>query len=235
MWATEALDKVRREVWNAARRRGQVQKARDLKSSRWALWKAGDRLNPKQQAKLDSIEETNQPLYRAYLLKEQLRLVFQLPFDEALDLLEAWLDWAENSSLPSFVDLAERIWEHLTPIANALDHRPSNAIVEGLNTRLRLITRRAFGFSFGRTPHRTGNAQSRSLHTHPPWSASVTPTKGCRSAATASQQSSESAGRSSSVPGSTARLPALCFLIGLDAGAGACLARGTPRCSRGRP
>jgi transposase len=146
MWATEALDKVRREVWNAARRRGQVQKARDLKSSRWALWKAGDRLNPKQQAKLDSIERTNQPLYRAYLLKEHLRLVFQLPFDEALDLLEAWLDWAENSDLPSFVDLAERIWEHLTPIANALDHRLSNAIVEGLNTRLRLITRRAFGF-----------------------------------------------------------------------------------------
>jgi transposase len=145
-WATEALDQVRREVWNAARRSGQVHKARDLKSSRWALWKAGDRLTSKQQAKLDSIEKSNQPLYRAYLLKEHLRLVFQLPFDEALDLLEAWLQWAEDSGLPSFVALADRIWDHLEPIANALDHQLSNAIVEGLNTRLRLIIRRAFGF-----------------------------------------------------------------------------------------
>jgi len=37
--ATDALDKVRREVWNEARRQGQTQLARELKGARFALWK----------------------------------------------------------------------------------------------------------------------------------------------------------------------------------------------------
>src|SRR5438270_125346 len=50
----------------------------------------------------------------------------------------AGTSWCSIRKRSASVDLAERIWEHLTPIANALDHRLSNAIVEGLNTRLRL-------------------------------------------------------------------------------------------------
>jgi len=37
--ATEALDDVRREVWNEARRQGNLQLARDLKGARFAVWK----------------------------------------------------------------------------------------------------------------------------------------------------------------------------------------------------
>ena len=71
-WASKALDEVRREVWNAARRGGQTALARDLKDARFALWKNPEDLTTRQQAKLATIEKTNQPLYRAYLLKEQL-------------------------------------------------------------------------------------------------------------------------------------------------------------------
>jgi hypothetical protein len=39
MLATEALDQVRREVWNEARRQGHLQLARDLKGARFAVWK----------------------------------------------------------------------------------------------------------------------------------------------------------------------------------------------------
>ena len=38
-WATDALDQVRRETWNAARRGGQATLARELKGNRFALWK----------------------------------------------------------------------------------------------------------------------------------------------------------------------------------------------------
>jgi transposase len=145
-WATDALDQVRREVWNAARRTGDKQMARDLKGARWALWKGGERISARQQAKLAWIERTNRPLYQAYLLKEHLRLVFQLPFDAALDLLEVWLEWAASSLLQPFVELVHSIDEHLEAILNALDHGLSNARVEALNTRIRLITRRAYGF-----------------------------------------------------------------------------------------
>ncbi len=71
-WATDALDQVRREVWNAARRAGDKQVARDLKGARWALWKGGERISARQRAKLAWIERTNRPLYQAYLLKEHL-------------------------------------------------------------------------------------------------------------------------------------------------------------------
>jgi transposase len=38
-WATEALDEVRRDVWNQLRRDGKKEQAQTLKRSRWALWK----------------------------------------------------------------------------------------------------------------------------------------------------------------------------------------------------
>ncbi len=67
-WGTKALDEVRREVWNAARRNGQNAVAKELKNARYDLWKNPQDLTERQAAKLASISETNQRLYRAYLL-----------------------------------------------------------------------------------------------------------------------------------------------------------------------
>ena len=146
-WASKALDEVRREVWNAARRGGQTAVARDLKDARFALWKNPEDLTHRQQAKLATIEKTNQRLYRAYLMKEQLRQVFHLrqPW-RALRLLHDWLIWARRCRLSAFVKLARSITEHRAGIEAALVHDLSNARVESMNTRLRLLTRIAFGF-----------------------------------------------------------------------------------------
>jgi transposase len=146
-WASKALDEVRREVWNAARRGGQTAIARELKDARFALWKNPEDLTTRQKAKLATIEQTNQPLYRAYLLKEQLRQVFHLrqPW-RALRLLDDWLIWARRCRLPAFVKLARSITDHRAGIEAALRHDLSNARVESMNTRLRLLTRIAFGF-----------------------------------------------------------------------------------------
>ena len=38
-WATDALDQVRRETWNTARRAGETAVAKELKDARFALWK----------------------------------------------------------------------------------------------------------------------------------------------------------------------------------------------------
>jgi transposase len=67
-WATKALDEVRREVWNAARKQGQTAVAKELKNARYALWKNPEDLTARQGAKLASIAQTNKRLYRAYLL-----------------------------------------------------------------------------------------------------------------------------------------------------------------------
>lgn len=145
-WATKALDEVRREVWNAARKGGQKTLAKDLKNARFALWKNPQDLTERQAATLAGIAKTNAPLYRAYLLKEQLRQVFQLKGADGIALLDAWLRWASRSRLPAFVKLARSIREHRAGIDAALTHRLSNARVESVNTKLRLLTRIAFGF-----------------------------------------------------------------------------------------
>lgn len=76
-WATQALDVVRRWVWNTLRRMGLGDRAKQLKNCRYALWKNREDLTDRQATKLAWIAKHNHRLYRAYLLKEQLRLVFQ--------------------------------------------------------------------------------------------------------------------------------------------------------------
>jgi len=67
-WATKALDEVRRQTWNDARRAGQKAVAKQLKGARYALWKNPEDLTQRQASKLADIAVTNKRLYRAYLL-----------------------------------------------------------------------------------------------------------------------------------------------------------------------
>jgi transposase len=147
--ASSALDEVRREVWQQARRTGDTTGARWLKGARWALWKRPERLTERQQAKLATIEHVNRRLYRAYLLKEELRLVFHSTPDEAVALLEAWLVWARRCRITSFVKLAKTITANKAGIVATLTYRLSDARIEALNTTLRLICRRAYGLRSG--------------------------------------------------------------------------------------
>ena len=146
-WATKALDEVRNQVWRQARRDGQKALADAVKGARYALWKNPEDLTERQQAKLADIAKTNQPLYRAYLLKEQFRQVFAVGGEERVELLDEWLAWASRSRLASFVDLARRIRVHFRPdIIHTLIYRLNNGRIESVNTKIRLITRIAFGF-----------------------------------------------------------------------------------------
>jgi len=146
MLATDALDEIRREVWNEARRAGEIAVARDLKGARFALWKNPENLTARQQHKLADIQRTNARLYRAYLIKEQLRQIYRLPADAAIRLLDGWLKWARRCRLTPFIKLARTITDQRNGIIAAIQHGLSNARVEAINTQIRLITRRAFGF-----------------------------------------------------------------------------------------
>jgi transposase len=106
---------------------------------------AGRRAAP-QRGPLRGPVQTNQPLYQAYLLKEHLRQIYRLPTDDALNLLGAWLEWARESTLAPFQRLADTITEQRAGIEAAIEHGLSNARVEAINTQIRLLTRRAFGF-----------------------------------------------------------------------------------------
>jgi transposase len=149
-WATDALDEVRRETWNDARRRGQRAVAVSLKDARYALWKNPENLTEHQQEKLAAIERVNRRLFRAYLLKEELRLIFQHGWRGARRHLDEWLSWARRCRIPSFVKLARSITEHRAGIEATLKFGLSNALVESVNTKIRVLTRVAFGFRSAR-------------------------------------------------------------------------------------
>jgi len=145
-WATDALDEVRREVWNEARQSGATVLAKQVKGARFALWRNPDRLTGRQRATLAWVATVNGPLYRAWLLKEELRQVFALKGEAGIALLRHWLGWASRCRIEPFVKLARSIRARLPGIHATLQTGLSNAIVESTNTKLRLLMRVAFGY-----------------------------------------------------------------------------------------
>lgn len=115
--------------------------------SRYALWKNPENLTDRQRVKLRWIAATDPRLYRAYLLKEGLRTAFKLSVDQAAEALEGWIQWARRSRIESFVTLQRRVAAHREQILAAIEHGLSNGLVESVNTKIRLLTRIAFGFA----------------------------------------------------------------------------------------
>ena len=130
---------------NTAPRPGH-ERARKLKGARYALWKNPEDLTEHQTAKLAWIAKTDPRLYRAYLLKEGLRHVFSVKGEEGKQALDRWISWARRCRIPVFVELARRIVKHREAIDAALDHGLSQGLIESTNTKIRLLTRIAFGF-----------------------------------------------------------------------------------------
>ena len=144
--ASRATDQVRRDEWNA-HERSHTPPGRWVKNTRWALLKAPERqtVGPARHARRDPA--ANQRLYRAFLLHHQLRLLYHLD-DPALAPahLDAWLAWASRSKLAPFVRLARTLRAHRDGILAAIRLGLSNGRLEGLNSQVRLISHRSFGF-----------------------------------------------------------------------------------------
>jgi len=172
-WAMEALDEVRREVWreayseaqqlakenprkagrpkendfNAAKVKAAKVKAEEIKNSAYALGKAPEHLTEKQQLRVEMIAKNNNRLYRAYRMKEMLRLLLKnKDIDEAEATLKRWLWWASHSRIPAFKVLYEKIRRHKEHILNAISYGMSNARIEATNNKIKLIVRKAYGF-----------------------------------------------------------------------------------------
>jgi len=142
--ANEALDEVRRqEVRDVA----STQSAAAVKKSRWALLKNPWNLTLRQGEKLREVQRLNRWLYRAYLLKESLAkgMDYRQPARASAH-LNSWSRWASRSKLKPFVRLAKTVRKHKQGIVAYTQTGLSNGVVEGLNNKIRLVMRRAYGF-----------------------------------------------------------------------------------------
>lgn len=160
-WANQALAIVRAAAWRSARAAGATHKngheqgrqrrdstgdAKALRDARYALWRNPESLSDRQRQRLGWIAATHPTLWEAYRLKEGLRLLFTMQGPAAVAAFHDWLAWATTSGVEEFAHLARRIAAISDRIEATLTHRLSNALVESVNTKIRLLTRIAFGF-----------------------------------------------------------------------------------------
>jgi len=120
-----------------------------LKKSRWCLLKRPENLNPKQVIKLADILRYNLRSVRAYLLKEELtKLWEQRTPDDAETFLKDWTFQAMRSRIEPVKKVARMLRRHQPLILNWFRARGSisSGSVEGLNNKLKVITRSSYGF-----------------------------------------------------------------------------------------
>lgn len=146
--AGDALDAVRRQAWQSARRFPDKTIARKYKGTRWALLKNPGDLNLDQAETLAGLRKQGGALWRAYQLKEALRAVFagDLEPEAVLELLGRWCSRAQRPRIPEFIKAARTISAHLEGIAAAVIQGLANGRHEGLNNKIRTMTRRSYGF-----------------------------------------------------------------------------------------
>ena len=142
--AHDALDEVRRDQM---RKLAGTDEGKSIKKTRWALHKNPWNLTGLEHDKVAQVQRANRPLYRAYLLKESLaQILGRHQLHVARTKLHEWIGWAARSRLPAFKKLAKTIRRHLEGILGHIATGLSNGPVEGLNGKIRTITRRAYGF-----------------------------------------------------------------------------------------
>ena len=141
----KAADQVRRDEYNR-HGRSSTGEGKWIKGARYSLLKDTANQTPKQLLKLAEVVTTNKAMYRAFLLYGELRYIYRFPKDEAPERLDAWLAWASRSRLKPFIKLARTIRKHKPGVLAAIELGLSNGRLEALNSKVRLLSHRAYGF-----------------------------------------------------------------------------------------
>ena len=118
-----------------------------IKGTRFAVRRRAANLRTSDHTILDRLQVDNHDIYRAWLLVEQLRAVYQAAtFDDLMGLLDEWIFAALTSDLDPFIRCALTIDRHRELVVNAITQRLSNARLEGMNSTVRLLSHRARGY-----------------------------------------------------------------------------------------
>ena len=171
-WANDALDRVRREEWQAAKaearavvprtgRRGRPRRnevapevaeelrarAASIKNSRYALVKNPEDLTESQRAKLAEVRRAGGRLFRAWDLKEDLRAVFRAGSSaEAEALLDAWLRAAAYCMIKPVVEVEKKVRRRRADVIAAVELGIGNGRVESINNKIKVTVRMGYGF-----------------------------------------------------------------------------------------
>lgn len=126
-------------------------KAEELKKLQWALRKNPDNLSVKERDKLEKVFEKEEfhLLRLTWDARNTLKDIFDGPFTSAQAevLIDEWIEGVKKYKIRYLFKFIEFYQEWKTIILNYFDGRFSTGKLEGTNNKLKLIKRRAFGFS----------------------------------------------------------------------------------------
>ena len=139
------LTQARREIQNKA----PVEVKAQLKGSRWVLVKNQQDLNEKERTKLETIYHVSPELKTCHELKELFRLLFDTLTDreDAKQTLQIWIQLAEALEVKALKPFLVTLRNWSEQILNYFFERRTNAFAEGVNNKIKLIKRRAFGYT----------------------------------------------------------------------------------------
>ncbi len=139
----EALDEVRRDEV----KQGPWYKYL-LNKSKWLWLKNDANLTDKQLERKESLMRKRLKTARAYAMRVTLQDIYETSFDRttAEDRLKQLYNWLVRSRLSPMKKFAGLLKNHWQEILNYFDHRYTNAILEGMNSIIQNIKRRARGF-----------------------------------------------------------------------------------------
>lgn len=106
-----------------------------------ANWTEGER-NKFQKLKNEQLD-----VGRAWSIKELFTRLWAYTYEtSARKFFKRWYFWATHSRLKPIIEVAKMIKEHLSNILTYLRHRITNAVTEGLNSKIQQIKATARGF-----------------------------------------------------------------------------------------
>ena len=119
-WAGERLDELRRRLAGELRAAGRGDEAATLGTGMRALRKDERKLTPAQRGTLAQIAVVNKPLYKGYLIKEQIREAFKVKGDQGKTLMRGVTAWAHRCRIPEFTKLAKTLSRYKDSIVATL-------------------------------------------------------------------------------------------------------------------
>ena len=145
---TDCLDRVRKRLWNQARRAKDKTAAEAMKGLKYAvLGNPGD-LTERQSTALATLAGVDPKgrLYRSWQLKELLRTLLHQPAGQAEGELKRWINRAGHSRIPEIVEPCRKIRRRRDDILGTIRLSCSNARLEAFDNRIKVTIRMAYGF-----------------------------------------------------------------------------------------
>jgi len=139
----DAVDTVRKREHKALLSAGDE----TLIKSKYLWLYSAENVPEKWRERFDSLKGAHLKTARAWALKESLRQLWDCwHVREAAALWKRWYFWATHSRLQPMIGAAKMIASHLPNVLTWFTHHISNAVAEGLNSKVATIQKRACGY-----------------------------------------------------------------------------------------